>query len=114
MLHHSKIHCTAALRPETVWKLFRECDAVRRPERFLQMLEATLADARGRKGLEAAPYPQAAWMATLLAAARQLDAGALAATCADTRQLAQNIERERIRLIAECRQALGLAEQAQG
>ncbi|MGH8300556.1 MAG: multifunctional CCA addition/repair protein, partial [Steroidobacteraceae bacterium] len=48
----------------------------RRPERFEEMLAACEADARGRTGLEAHPYPQRDYMrrARAVAAPASLDA----------------------------------------
>jgi tRNA nucleotidyltransferase (CCA-adding enzyme) len=43
-------------------KLLEATDAFRRPERFGELLLACEADARGRAGLEAQPYPQAAYL----------------------------------------------------
>jgi tRNA nucleotidyltransferase (CCA-adding enzyme) len=56
--HHAVVHRAAELRPSTVLKLLETTDAFRRPERFEEMLQACEADARGRTGLEAQPYPQ--------------------------------------------------------
>jgi tRNA nucleotidyltransferase (CCA-adding enzyme) len=56
--HHAVVHRAAELRPATVLKLLESTDAFRRPERFEEMLAACEADARGRTGLEAQPYPQ--------------------------------------------------------
>ena len=56
--HHAVVHRAAELRPTTVLKLLEASDAFRRPERFEEMLAACEADARGRTGLEAQPYPQ--------------------------------------------------------
>jgi tRNA nucleotidyltransferase (CCA-adding enzyme) len=66
---HTLVHRALELRPETVLKLLQECDAFRRPERFAELLAACEADARGRTGLEAAPYPQAPYLEAALAAA---------------------------------------------
>jgi tRNA nucleotidyltransferase (CCA-adding enzyme) len=66
---HTLVHRALELRPETVLKLLQECDAFRRPERFAELLQACEADARGRTGLEAQPYPQAAYLQAALAAA---------------------------------------------
>jgi tRNA nucleotidyltransferase (CCA-adding enzyme) len=60
--HHGLVHRAFELRPATVLKLLEETDAVRRPERFAQFLLACEADARGRAGLEARPYPQADYL----------------------------------------------------
>jgi tRNA nucleotidyltransferase (CCA-adding enzyme) len=67
--HHAVVHRAAELRPSTVLKLFETTDAFRRPERFEEMLAACEADARGRTGLEAQPYPQREFLRRALAAA---------------------------------------------
>ena len=74
--HHAVVHRAAELRPTTVLKLFEATDAFRRPERFEEMLAACEADARGRTGLEAQPYPQREFLlrARAAAAAVSLDA----------------------------------------
>jgi len=53
-------------------KLLDECDALRRPERFSELLLACQCDAQGRTGLEEKPYPQRDY----LEAAREATAGA--------------------------------------
>ncbi len=57
--HHTLVHRAAELRPATVLKLFEAVDAFRRADRFEDLLSACEADARGRKGLQDRPYPQA-------------------------------------------------------
>jgi tRNA nucleotidyltransferase (CCA-adding enzyme) len=56
--HHTNVHRALELRPATVLKLLESSDALRRPERFSELLLACEADARGRTGLESQPYPQ--------------------------------------------------------
>jgi tRNA nucleotidyltransferase (CCA-adding enzyme) len=67
--HHAVVHRAAELRPMTVLKLLEATDAFRRPERFEEMLAACEADARGRTGLEAQPYPQRDYLRSARAAA---------------------------------------------
>jgi tRNA nucleotidyltransferase (CCA-adding enzyme) len=67
--HHAVVHRAAELRPTTVLKLLEVMDAFRRPERFEEMLAACEADARGRTGLEAQPYPQRQYFLRARAAA---------------------------------------------
>lgn len=67
--HHAVVHRAAELRPATVLKLLEATDAFRRPERFDDMLAACEADARGRTGLEAQPYPQRDYLRRARAAA---------------------------------------------
>ena len=74
--HHTLVHRAGELRPVTVLKLLEATDALRRPERFEELLIACEADARGRAGLEDQPYPQRTLLreARAAAAAAQLDA----------------------------------------
>ncbi|MGH8377463.1 MAG: HD domain-containing protein, partial [Gammaproteobacteria bacterium] len=74
--HHGLVHRAQELRAETLLKLLQNTDAFRRPERFAQFLLACEADARGRKNLEDAPYPQAEYLRTALAAAGTVKAPA--------------------------------------
>ncbi len=55
---HLDIHRSTELRPATLLKKLLEMDAIRRPERFAEILLACEADARGRLGLEDKDYPQ--------------------------------------------------------
>ncbi|MBI2993148.1 MAG: multifunctional CCA addition/repair protein [Gammaproteobacteria bacterium] len=71
--HHLDCHRVAEMKPATVLKKLEEMDAFRRPERFEQFLLACEADARGRKGLEDRPYPQADRFRRLCAAAARAD-----------------------------------------
>lgn len=67
---HLDVHRAADLRPHTLLKKLLEMDALRRPERFGELLLACEADARGRLGLEQRPYPQRAYWQGALAALR--------------------------------------------
>jgi tRNA nucleotidyltransferase (CCA-adding enzyme) len=75
---HGNVHRAAELKPTTLVELFDRCDAYRKPERFAQMLMACEADHRGRLGYGDRPYPQAERLLRALAAARAVDAGAIA------------------------------------
>ena len=67
--YHTLVHRALELRPETVLTLLENCDALRRPERFAELLLACEADARGRTGREDAPYPQVEYLRRMLTAA---------------------------------------------
>ncbi|OGT88952.1 MAG: multifunctional CCA tRNA nucleotidyl transferase/2'3'-cyclic phosphodiesterase/2'nucleotidase/phosphatase [Gammaproteobacteria bacterium RIFOXYA12_FULL_61_12] len=71
--YHGHIHRAGQLRPETALKVLEACDAFRRPERFEHLLIACEADARGRKGFEERPYPQAGLFRRCLSATRTFD-----------------------------------------
>ncbi len=67
--YHTLVHRALELKPATVLTLLENCDALRRPERFAELLLACEADARGRTGRESEPYPQAAYLEAARSAA---------------------------------------------
>ncbi len=67
--YHTHCHRAMELRPGKLLKLLEVVDALRRPQRFQRFLLACEADARGRKGLEYRPYPQAQRLQTVCNAA---------------------------------------------
>jgi tRNA nucleotidyltransferase (CCA-adding enzyme) len=54
---HGNIHRSTELGAEAVLRLLERCDAIRKPERFREVLLACECDARGRLGFTDAPYP---------------------------------------------------------
>jgi tRNA nucleotidyltransferase (CCA-adding enzyme) len=97
--YHGVIHRAKELRAETIIELFQSADAWRRPERFSHLLQACASDARGRTGHENDAYPQADYLLQLLAAARAVDAGAIAKQCTDNSAIAATVQQARIRAI---------------
>ncbi|MDP3670669.1 MAG: multifunctional CCA addition/repair protein [Telluria sp.] len=79
---HGNVSRALGLRANTMVTLFERCDAFRKPRRFGQMLLAAECDFRGRGSeaddFRAKPYPQAGHLLLALAAARGVDAGAVA------------------------------------
>lgn len=94
--YHGDIHRAADLRPATIVTLLERTDALRRPERFGQLLEACQADFNGRLGWGERPYPGAGRMLAALAAARAVDAGAVAAACADKADIPARVHAARV------------------
>ncbi|HEX5756556.1 MAG TPA: multifunctional CCA tRNA nucleotidyl transferase/2'3'-cyclic phosphodiesterase/2'nucleotidase/phosphatase, partial [Arenimonas sp.] len=76
---HLNIHRLDELRPQTVHELITRCDGWRKPQRIAQLALACEADKRGRLGCEHEPYPQAATLQTMHAAALAIDASAAVA-----------------------------------
>ena len=70
---HGHIHGCLGLSIEATLRLLVRCDAIGRPERFAQVLQACEADARGRLGLQDRPYPQAPHLHKMLQAALSVD-----------------------------------------
>ncbi len=75
---HGQAHQADSMGAEGMQDLLEHTDALRRPDRFEQFLHACAADFHGRPGWEARPFPQADRLRLALAAAREVDAGALA------------------------------------
>lgn len=96
---HTLVHRAAELRADTVLKLFKRCDALRRPARFAQLLAACRADARGRTGFAECAYPQADYLARLLAAAQAVNAGEIARGCQQAGEIAQAVDTARVAAI---------------
>ncbi|RZU38102.1 tRNA nucleotidyltransferase (CCA-adding enzyme) [Fluviicoccus keumensis] len=67
--HHLEAHRAVQLQGRTLWLKLRDLDALRRPERFAEFLQACEADARGRLGFEDRDYPQRAYFTQALAVA---------------------------------------------
>jgi tRNA nucleotidyltransferase (CCA-adding enzyme) len=97
--YHSHVHRAFELRPETVFRLLQSADAWRKPERFGQLLLACTSDARGRAGHEEDAYPQADYLLRLMHAARAVDAGKIAAGCADKATIPDRVRQARIAAI---------------
>jgi len=76
---HGHIHASLNLSAAATLRLLQRCDALRRPERFEQVLLACEADARGRLGHHDAPYPQAQRLRLALQAALAADTAGVAA-----------------------------------
>ena len=111
---HGHIHQSLGLGPEATLRLLERCDALRRPERFAEVLLACECDARGRTGHADDAYPQAQRLQQALATCLAVDTGpiaaAVAATSSEPRQTGPRIARA----IAEARvQALAKAAAAQ-
>jgi tRNA nucleotidyltransferase (CCA-adding enzyme) len=76
---HGNVHRSAEFGAAALLRLLERCDALRRPDRFAEMLWACECDARGRLGLEAAPYPQRPRLQRALEVVAGVDAAAIAA-----------------------------------
>lgn len=76
---HTHVHQAATFSPAARLRLLERCDAPRRPERFVQLLAACAADARGRTGLETRDYPPQTLLARDLAAIQAIDQAAVSA-----------------------------------
>ena len=99
--YHGIVHRARELRPATVLDLLERTDALRRPQRFAEVLLACEADGRGRQGFEDQPYPQRQWLtkAAQAAAAVKPDAQTLAGR--DGPAIAQALRERRLQVIKD-------------
>ncbi len=98
---HAHCHRAFELRPDTMLKVLDRTDAFRRPERFEKFLLACEADARGRKGLENDPYPQADYFRAAFAAANNIEIGDLTNAGLTGAEIGSEIGRRRLQAITE-------------
>jgi len=80
---HGNIHRSGELNAAALVRLLERCDAIRKPQRFAQILLACECDARGRLGLEESPYPQRGRLMQALAAAQSVDTASVAQAAQD-------------------------------
>lgn len=76
---HGNIHRSDDLNAEALLRLLERCDAIRKPQRFDDVLLACECDARGRLGWTERPYPQAERLRRALQAALSVDTSELSA-----------------------------------
>ncbi len=76
---HGNIHRSGSLNAAATVRLLERCDAIRKPARFTDVLQACECDARGRLGFQDAAYPQAARLALALQQALSIATDLIAA-----------------------------------
>lgn len=103
--YHTHCHRAAELRDDTLLETLEALDAFRRPERVESFVLACEADARGRRGFEDSPYPQADIFRRAFDAARAVDTAAIAAGLSGP-EIGVNIRKARIDAVHESRTAI--------
>jgi tRNA nucleotidyltransferase (CCA-adding enzyme) len=79
---HGNIHRSSELNPAALLRLLERCDAIRKPERFEEALQACECDARGRLGFGESPYPQRQRLSGALQAALAVETAPVAQAAA--------------------------------
>jgi len=100
---HLNIHRIAELKPATVHDLITRCDGFRKPARIDQLARVCEADARGRAGLATSPYPQAASLRWLHAAAMAVGSEAIIARGITGPAFGEALRKARIDAISQAR-----------
>ena len=98
--YHTRCHGALTMRPGSLLRTLEYLDALRKPERFEQFLLACEIDARGRKGLEDQPYPQADHLRQALTAAANIAIQPLIQRGLKSRELQLAIRQKRAQAIA--------------
>jgi len=99
--YHGNIHRAADLRASTIVGLFEKCDALRRPGRFQQLLEACICDYTGRLGWEDRAYGSPQYLLAALAAVNAVNAGEIARACSDPAKIPERIHAARVRAVSQ-------------
>ena len=76
---HGRIHRSSELDATALLRLLEACDALRRPQRFAEVLLACECDMRGRQGHEDDEYPPRTQLLAALHAVQGVDTAAIAA-----------------------------------
>jgi len=105
--YHGDIRRGPELRAATIAKLLENADALRRPQRFQQLLEACACDFHGRLGWQDKQLPAPDLFERALAAVRAVDAATIARSCSDSTQIAERLHQARVKAVKE---VLALAE----
>ena len=100
---HLKLHRVDDMKPASILNLLETIDAFRRPLRLEQILLVGEADARGRKGLENRPYPQARILKECFHAAQDVDTAAIAEEQNSGPDIAERIRQQRCEAIRSVR-----------
>jgi tRNA nucleotidyltransferase (CCA-adding enzyme) len=75
---HGDVHSALTLDAERLLILMDNCDALRRPDRFADILQACACDHHGRLGYADTPYPQQDYLMRALACLQSHDYAAIA------------------------------------
>jgi tRNA nucleotidyltransferase (CCA-adding enzyme) len=89
--YHGDVHRAQELRAATIADMLQAVDAYRKPDRFDEFLQACACDYHGRPGFAVKPYPQATHLQQTFAAAKSVDAGAIAAALSQEPQDASEL-----------------------
>ena len=98
--HHGNIHRGPQLTAATIVRLLGSTDALRRPGRFEQLLQACACDFHGRLGWQDIPYPAAPLFRQALAEIRSVDVAAIARSCAEPAKISARAHQARVAAVA--------------
>jgi len=97
--HHGTIHRAGEMRAATLVDLLEKCDALRRPARFGELLDACRCDYTGRAGWQERHYESPELLYKVLAAVNSVDAGRIAAACTERGKIPERLRLARIQAV---------------
>lgn len=101
--YHGDIRRGPEMRAATIVRLLEKTDALRRPERFRQLLQACDCDFHGRLGWEEKPIPSPDLFLDALEAMRSVDAAAIARACTDKAAIPAQLHAARVAAVSAIR-----------
>ena len=107
--YHTHVHRALELKDSTLLKLFTNTDIFRKPQRFRKLIQACLADIRGRKNFESVDYPQAEFLNQLGGKLCDADLSEIMQRGLQGKELGEAIHDFRLGLIKQYRQELELS-----
>jgi tRNA nucleotidyltransferase (CCA-adding enzyme) len=99
--YHGNVHRAEELKPSTIVSLLEKTDALRRPARFQELLDACLCDYTGRLGWENKTYTAPERLLAALSAVNAVHGGQIAAACSDKGSIPQRIHAARIEAVKQ-------------
>jgi tRNA nucleotidyltransferase (CCA-adding enzyme) len=101
--HHRDIRRGPALSAPAIVRLLESADALRRPRRFRQLLEACACDFPGQPDGRDEPVSIPELFSAALAAAQSVDAAAIAAACRRKEEIPARLRAARVEAVSEDR-----------
>ena len=98
--YHGDIRRGPEMRASTIVRLLEKADALRRPQRFQQLLQACECDFHGRLGWEDRPVPGREQFPAALEAAQSVDAAAIARACERKEDIPGRLHAARVAAVA--------------
>jgi len=100
---HGDLHRGLELRAATIVKLLERADALRRPQRFVDLLDACECDSRGRTGRQHDPWPPRQMWESALQAVQAVDAGEIARLCDNPAKIGERVHDARVAAVKRLR-----------
>lgn len=110
---HGRIHRALEMRNATLVDLLENLDALRRPDRFEDILTVCHADLRGKSGQETADYPEGDWLRQVRATITEVSPQPLIERGLQGKAIGEALREERIRAVAELRRSLQTGDASQ-